>query len=113
MKQDSKKKIEDDSLVYRMAVPDKRTKFIITRFGNVLASNGSVIPRFREQIQNGGPVTVTHPEIIRYFMTIHEACSLVLEAITMGRGGEVLLFDMGNPVKILDLAKKNDQVGGL
>jgi FlaA1/EpsC-like NDP-sugar epimerase len=102
----------DDPLVYRMSSPERKTKFIITRFGNVLASNGSVIPRFREQIENGGPVTVTHPEIIRYFMTIHEACSLVLEAVTMGKGGEVLLFDMGEPVKILDLAKKMIMLAG-
>jgi FlaA1/EpsC-like NDP-sugar epimerase len=102
----------DDPIVYRMSSPEHRTKFIITRFGNVLASNGSVIPRFREQIENGGPVTVTHPEIIRYFMTISEACSLVLEAVTMGMGGQVLLFDMGEPVKILDLAKKMIMLAG-
>lgn len=82
------------------------TQFITTRFGNVLGSNGSVIPRFRDQIQRGGPVTVTHPEIIRYFMTIPEACRLVLEAGSMGNGGEIYIFDMGKPVKIVDLAKR-------
>lgn len=106
------KKDEDDPVVYRLLNTEHKTKFIITRFGNVLASNGSVIPRFREQIENGGPVTVTHPDIIRYFMTIQEACSLVLEAVTMGKGGEVLLFDMGEPVKILDLAKKMIMLAG-
>lgn len=89
-----------------------RIKYITTRFGNVLASNGSVIPRFKEQIANGGPVTVTHPEVIRYFMTIGEACSLVLEAITMGNGGEVYLFDMGEPVKISMLAEKMIRLAG-
>ena len=82
------------------------TQFITTRFGNVLGSNGSVIPRFKEQIRRGGPVTVTHPDIIRYFMTIPEACRLVLEAGSMGNGGEIYIFDMGKPVKIVDLAKR-------
>jgi FlaA1/EpsC-like NDP-sugar epimerase len=88
------------------------TQFITTRFGNVLGSNGSVIPRFRNQIQRGGPVTVTHPEIIRYFMTIPEACRLVLEAGSMGNGGEIYIFDMGKPVKIVDLAKRMISLSG-
>ena len=87
-------------------------RFITTRFGNVLGSNGSVIPRFRDQIQRGGPVTVTHPEIIRYFMTIPEACRLVLEAGSMGNGGEIYIFDMGKPVKIVDLAKRMISLSG-
>jgi FlaA1/EpsC-like NDP-sugar epimerase len=88
------------------------TQFITTRFGNVLGSNGSVIPLFRKQIAAGGPVTVTHPEIIRYFMTIPEACQLVLEAGSMGKSGEIYIFDMGKPVKIVDLAKKMIQLSG-
>lgn len=91
---------------------DKGVKFITTRFGNVLGSNGSVIPRFKEQIQRGGPVTVTHPNIIRYFMTIPEACRLVLEAGSMGKGGEIYIFDMGRPVKIVDLAKRMISLSG-
>ena len=89
-----------------------RTQFITTRFGNVLGSNGSVIPLFRRQIAAGGPVTVTHPEIIRYFMTIPEACQLVLEAGSMGHSGEIYIFDMGQPVKIADLAKRMIQLSG-
>lgn len=89
------------------------TQFITTRFGNVLGSNGSVIPRFRDQIQRGGPVTVTHPEIIRYFMTIPEACRLVLEAAFMGQGNDIFIFDMGKPVKITDMACRMIKLAGL
>nr|MBD5376850.1 polysaccharide biosynthesis protein [Bacteroides sp.] len=89
-----------------------RTGFVTTRFGNVLGSNGSVIPLFKEQIKAGGPVTVTHPEIIRFFMLIPEACKLVLEAGTMGNGGEIFVFDMGKPVRIVDLARRMITMSG-
>lgn len=89
------------------------TKYITTRFGNVLGSNGSVVPLFTKQIENGGPITITHPDIIRYFMTIPEACQLVLEAGSMGNGGEIYIFDMGKPVKIIDLATKMIKLAGL
>jgi FlaA1/EpsC-like NDP-sugar epimerase len=89
------------------------TKFVTTRFGNVLGSNGSVIPRFKGQIERGGPITVTHPEITRFFMTIPEACRLVLEAGSMGKGGEIFIFDMGKSVRIVELAKKMIRLSGL
>jgi len=93
-------------------VVEGHTQFVTTRFGNVLGSNGSVIPIFERQIKEGGPVTVTHPDIIRYFMLIPEACKLVLEAGTKGNGGEIFVFDMGKPVRIADLAKRMIEMSG-
>ena len=101
------------SLFFDVAKHGGKTQFITTRFGNVLGSNGSVIPLFRKQIERGGPVTVTHRDIIRYFMTIPEACSLVLEAGCMGHGGEIYIFDMGQPVRIYDLAQRMISLAGL
>ena len=101
--------------IYIQSLSQKKginTKFITTRFGNVLGSNGSVVPIFKKQIENGGPITVTHESITRYFMTIPEACQLVLEAATMGKGGEIFVFDMGQPVKIIDLARKMISLSG-
>ena len=96
----------------RVVCPVNKTQFVTTRFGNVLGSNGSVIPLFREQIKNGGPVTVTDEKIVRFFMLIPEACKLVLEAGTKGNGGEIFVFDMGKPVKIADLAKRMIKLSG-
>ncbi|MDP2237953.1 MAG: nucleoside-diphosphate sugar epimerase/dehydratase [Bacteroidales bacterium] len=99
--------------IYIQSLSNGATQFITTRFGNVLGSNGSVIPLFRKQIEKGGPVTLTHKDIIRYFMTIPEACNLVLEAGSMGKGEEIFIFDMGKPIKIFDLARKMIRLSGL
>lgn len=100
------------SLANSLSNTNSKTKFITTRFGNVMGSNGSVVPVFAKQIENGGPVTITHPDIVRYFMTIAEACQLVIEAGAIGNGGEIFLFDMGNPVRIKDLAVKMIKLAG-
>ena len=105
--------VQSLSIAISKGLHSGKTRFITTRFGNVLGSNGSVIPRFREQLAKGGPLTVTHPDIIRYFMTIPEACRLVLEAAFMGVGNEIFVFDMGTPVKIADLARRMIELAGL
>lgn len=105
--------VQSLSIAISKGIHSGKTRFITTRFGNVLGSNGSVIPRFREQLMKGGPLTVTHPDIIRYFMTIPEACRLVLEAGFMGKGNEIFVFDMGTPVKIADLACRMIELAGL
>ena len=103
------KRICEMMVQFKAQIPDTTCQFIVTRFGNVLGSNGSVIPIFTRQIENGGPVTVTHPEMTRYFMTIPEACQLVLEAGFMGKGGEIFVFDMGKPVQDSRSGKPDDQ----
>jgi FlaA1/EpsC-like NDP-sugar epimerase len=99
--------------IYVQSMSNPNTKFITTRFGNVLGSNGSVIPLFKKQIEQGGPITITDKRVTRFFMTIPEACQLVLEAGSMGQGGEIYVFDMGESVKIIDLARKMIKLSGL
>ena len=105
--------VQSLGLALEQGVIKGKTRFVTTRFGNVLGSNGSVIPRFREQISKGGPVTVTHPDITRFFMTIPEACRLVMEAATMSKGNQIFVFDMGESVKIITLAKRMIELAGL
>ncbi len=106
------KKMAEQYVLSKNGLFDNPTSFIVTRFGNVLGSNGSVIPTFKKQIEEGGPLTVTHPDIVRYFMTIPEACQLVIEACTMGEAGQLYVFDMGDPIKISDLAQKMLKLAG-
>lgn len=106
------KKMAEQYVLSKNGLFDNPTSFIVTRFGNVLGSNGSVIPTFKKQIDEGGPLTVTHPDIVRYFMTIPEACQLVVEACTMGEAGQLYVFDMGEPIKITDLARKMLKLAG-
>jgi FlaA1/EpsC-like NDP-sugar epimerase len=106
------KRLSEMILQARSQEENNKVQFIVTRFGNVLGSNGSVVPIFQKQIEMGGPVKVTHPDITRYFMTIPEACQLVLEAGFMGKGGEIYIFDMGKPIKIVDLARQMIKLSG-
>lgn len=102
-----------EMVLQAMAATNTKTKFSMVRFGNVLGSSGSVVPRFRQQIRDGGPITLTHPEITRYFMTIPEAAQLVIQAAAMSKGGDVFVLDMGEPVKIIDLARRIVELSGL